>query len=101
MIQKSWPGRDVINILDFTRDDLETLFETAEQMKKMLTEGRVPRLLGGRIIALAFFEPSTRTRLSFETAAKRLGAETIGFVGEEATSLAKGENLADTIRMLD
>lgn len=101
MIQESWLGRDVINILDFTRDDLETLFETAEQMKKMLAEGHVPQLLGGRIIALAFFEPSTRTRLSFETAAKRLGAETIGFAGEEATSLAKGENLADTIRMLD
>ena len=97
----SWLGRDVVSILDFSRSELEYLFETAAWMKKRLREGNVPRLLGGKVIALAFFEPSTRTRLSFETAAKRLGAETIGFTGEEAISVAKGENLADTIRMLD
>jgi len=96
-----WRGRDVISILDFTRDDLETLFEEADRMKRALREGRVRRVLEGKIVALAFFEPSTRTRLSFETAAKRLGAETIGFTSEEAISVAKGENLADTIRMLD
>ncbi|BES80851.1 aspartate carbamoyltransferase [Pyrodictium abyssi] len=101
MPRGNWEGRDAISILDFTRDDLEELFDVAARMKEMLQRGRVPRLLEGRIVALAFFEPSTRTRLSFETAAKRLGAETIGFAGEEATSLAKGENLADTIRMLD
>jgi len=97
----SWLGRDVVSILDFSRSELEYLLETAAWMKKRLREGSVPQLLGGKVIALAFFEPSTRTRLSFETAAKRLGAETIGFTGEEAISVAKGENLADTIRMLD
>lgn len=101
MSRGSWEGRDVISILDFTREELEELFDVAARMKEMLLRGRAPRLLEGRVVALAFFEPSTRTRLSFETAAKRLGAETIGFAGEEATSLAKGENLADTIRMLD
>lgn len=96
----SWSGRSVISILDFTRSDLEELFDAARYMEKMLESGRVDRLLEGRIISLAFFEPSTRTRLSFEAAAKRLGASTIGFTGEEAISVAKGENLADTIRML-
>ncbi len=66
-----------------------------------MRSGAKLRLLEGRVVALAFFEPSTRTRLSFETAAKRLGAETIGFTSEEGISIAKGETLADTIRMLD
>ncbi|KSW11851.1 aspartate carbamoyltransferase [Pyrodictium occultum] len=101
MPAQGWRGRDVISILDFTREDLCSLFEAAERMKRLLSEGRLPRLLEGKIVALAFFEPSTRTRLSFEAAAKRLGAETIGFTGEEAVSVAKGENLADTVRMLD
>ncbi len=96
-----WPGRDVVSILDFSREDLEELFERADAMRRLLGERRVPRLLEGWVVALAFFEPSTRTRLSFDTAAKRLGAETIGFSGEEGTSVAKGETLADTVRMLD
>ncbi len=97
----SLKSRDVISILDFTRDELEVLFEYADRFERWLREGRAPKLLEGRILALAFFEPSTRTRLSFETAMKRLGGETIGFTSEEATSVAKGESFADTIRMLD
>ncbi|MEM2528977.1 MAG: aspartate carbamoyltransferase, partial [Ignisphaera sp.] len=58
-------------------------------------------LLDGRIITLAFFEPSTRTRISFEVAAKKLGADVVSFTSEEALSISKGENLADTIRILD
>ena len=96
-----WHGRDVVSILDFPRDRLEELFDLASEYKRRLAEGRVERILEGKIVALAFFEPSTRTRLSFETAAKRLGADTIGFASGEGTSLEKGENLADTIRMLD
>ena len=92
-------GRDVISILDFTRRDLELLFEVADRALKVMD--RKLRILEGKIIALAFFEPSTRTRLSFEVAAKKLGADVIGFTGEEAISVAKGENLADTVRMLD
>ncbi len=92
-------GRDVISILDFTREELEFLFKVADAMQKF-RRGKL-NLLTEKVIALAFFEPSTRTRLSFETAAKRLGANVIGFSAVEATSVAKGENLADTIRMLD
>ncbi len=91
----------MISILDFTRDDLEKLFEETDNMRKRLDEGNVPKILSNSIIALAFFEPSTRTRMSFETAAKRLGANTISFTSEEAISVSKGESFADTIRMLD
>jgi aspartate carbamoyltransferase catalytic subunit len=100
-VTSGWAGRDVLSILDFTRSELEELFEEADAMKAMLGSGTPLRELAGRVVALAFFEPSTRTRLSFETAAKRLGAETIGFSSAEGTSIEKGENFADTIRMLD
>lgn len=100
-MESDWRGRDVISILDFTREELKELFHHAELMKKSLEEDRVEKRLNGKIIALAFFEPSTRTRLSFETAAKRLGADTIGFSSGFGTSVEKGETIADTIRMLD
>jgi len=87
-------GRDVLSILDFSVSELEHLFRRASAI-------RPGNGLRGKILATAFFEPSTRTRLSFETAMLKLGGSVIGFGGEEATSLAKGENLADTVRMLD
>lgn len=90
-------GRDVISILDFSRDELESLFFAADRVLEVVPE----RPLAGRIVSLAFFEPSTRTRLSFESAVKRLGGEALVISGEDAISVAKGENLADTIRMLD
>ncbi|AFZ70748.1 aspartate carbamoyltransferase [Caldisphaera lagunensis DSM 15908] len=96
-----WSGHDVVNVLDFNREDLELLFSKADDMRKQLKENHVRKILSDKIIGLAFFEPSTRTRMSFETAAKRLGAETVGFTGEEGTSVAKGESFADTIKMLD
>ncbi len=97
-MNRGFRGRDVISILDFSRDELEELFDAAEKMEKL---GSRARLLEGWVVALAFFEPSTRTRLSFESAAQRLGAGTIGFSGAEGTSVAKGETLSDTVRMLD
>jgi len=92
-------GRDVISILDFTREELEKIFKTALKMERR--GKRAPPLLKDRLLASAFFEPSTRTRLSFETAMHRLGGSVIGFSEAERTSITKGENLADTIRMLD
>ncbi|MEM4848615.1 MAG: aspartate carbamoyltransferase [Ignisphaera sp.] len=90
--------RDVISILDFAREDLEFLFEHADKFLNI--EGKLDTLKG-KIVALAFFEPSTRSRLSFEVAAKKLGADVISVIGEEATSIAKGESFSDTIIMLD
>lgn len=91
-------SRDVISILEFTKDELLFLFEYSDRLLK--TEGKL-HILQGKIVALAFFEPSTRTRLSFEVAAKKLGADVISIIGEEASSIAKGESYTDTIRMLD
>jgi aspartate carbamoyltransferase catalytic subunit len=98
-VKSSFYQHDVLSILDFSREDLELLFGYAERMEKSIDTKL--SLLFGKIVALAFFEPSTRTRLSFEVAAKRLGADVISITGEESLSISKGESLADTIRMLD
>jgi len=95
----SFKNRDIISITDFSRKDLIELFKRTDLMLDY-RKNRL-NLLEGKILASAFFEPSTRTRLSFETAMKRLGGDVISFSGSEAISIAKGENLADTIRMLD
>ncbi|MEL9991825.1 MAG: aspartate carbamoyltransferase [Thermoproteus sp.] len=95
----SWRGRDVISMRDFSRGDLEVLFERAREMERYAKSGL--DVLRGKILAVAFFEPSTRTRLSFETAMKRLGGDVIGFSSAEGTSVEKGETFSDTIRMLD
>ncbi len=92
-------GRDVISILDFKRDELEKLFELSDKARRLVN--RKLRILEGKVVSLAFFEPSTRTRMSFEVAAKKLGADVVGFSSEESVSVAKGENFADTVRMLD
>jgi len=68
-----WRGRDVVSIRDFTRADLEELFETARYMEKY-AKSRLD-VLRDKVMAIAFFEPSTRTRLSFEVAMRRLGGE--------------------------
>ena len=91
--------RDVISILDFTKNDLMELFNEAEKLVEH--KGRRLNILNGKILATAFFEPSTRTRLSFATAMLRLGGHVIDLSSPEISSLAKGENIADTIRMLD
>ncbi len=90
-------GRDVLAVTGFSRGEVEALFRAVDSLLNGYPRGA----LEGRVVALAFFEPSTRTRLSFEAAVKRLGGEVIGFSGPEATSVAKGETLADTVRMLD
>ncbi len=89
----------MISMRDFNRGDLEALFEKAREMERYAKSGL--DTLRGKVMAVAFFEPSTRTRLSFETAMKRLGGEVIGFSSAEGTSVEKGETFSDTIRMLD
>ncbi|AWR99752.1 aspartate carbamoyltransferase [Metallosphaera hakonensis] len=89
--------RDVISVLDFSKEEILKLFDLTE---KHLNNQFRPKL-EGKIVATAFFEPSTRTALSFSSAALSIGAKVLGFSSDEATSVSKGENLADTIRMLD
>lgn len=88
--------RDIISMKDLSRRDVEEVLETARELE----EERSGRLRGG-VVALLFYEPSTRTRLSFETGAKMLGAETISIDSKEASSMAKGETLADTVRVVE
>jgi aspartate carbamoyltransferase catalytic subunit len=96
-IASRFKGRDVISVLDFSKEDIEYLFKLTDHY---LSNG-YKEVLRGKVMAVAFFEPSTRTRLSFEAAMKRLGGSVIGFSSEEGTSVAKGEKFVDTIRMLD
>jgi aspartate carbamoyltransferase catalytic subunit len=92
-------GRDILSILDFDRGGLMTIFETAVEMEGLIDK-RLD-ILSGKILALLFFEPSTRTMFSFQTAMYRLGGECLVFSDARATSIAKGETLADTVRMMD
>jgi len=92
-------GRDVISIKDFTREEIDYILETAGAMEPVAEKGS--DMLKGKILATLFFEPSTRTRLSFEAAMHKLGGSTIGFAEAEIASVRKGENLADTIRVVE
>lgn len=89
-------GRHLVGPRDFSVDELEGLFELAGRMEARPGEWR--EAAKGRILASLFFEPSTRTRLSFEAAMLRLGGSVIGFAEPGSSSAAKGESLADTIR---
>ena len=88
---------DIISINELTLDEINQIFDVASQLKK---KEIVPALLANKIIANCFFEPSTRTRLSFEAAALRLGGKVIGFSSDDSTSIKKGETLQDTIHVI-
>jgi aspartate carbamoyltransferase catalytic subunit len=87
----------LISILDLAKEEVLEIFEKTDA----LLRGKIRLRLDGKIVSLAFFEPSTRTALSFESAALSMGGRVLGFTSEESISVAKGENLADTVRMLD
>jgi len=90
--------RDLISIRDLEKKEIESFLSESSRMEQLVL--RQQELLSGKIIASMFFEASTRTNMSFQTAAKRLGAKMLTF-HTGASSAAKGESLADTIRMMD
>jgi len=92
-------GRDIISIKDFTRKEIDYILKTAEAIEPLAKSGS--DMLHGKMLATLFFEPSTRTRLSFEAAMHKLGGSAIGFAEPEIASVTKGENLADTIRVVE
>ena len=92
----SLKNRSLISISDYTPEEICHVLDIAEDFEKNPHQN----LLNGRIIASLFFEPSTRTRLSFETAIQLLGGNVIGFSSTAGTSIQKGESLADTITMV-
>lgn len=94
-------GRDILGIEDLSREDIETILETAERMQEIGTREvkKVPTLRGRTVINL-FFEPSTRTQTSFEIAGKRLAADVVNF-SVSGSSVSKRETLLDTAKTLD
>ena len=89
-------NRSLVSIESLSREKILSLIHRAEEFEKNPNS----KILDGKIVATLFFEPSTRTRLSFETAANRLGAKVIGFADPKITSGTKGETLKDTIMMV-
>jgi aspartate carbamoyltransferase catalytic subunit len=88
--------KSLISITDFTKEEYLKIMRLAEDFEANPNQ----KLLQGKVIATLFFEPSTRTRLSFETAINRLGGKIIGFSDSSSSSVSKGETLHDTIRMV-
>ncbi len=99
-VQPAWKRRHVLDLDDFARSEIEAVMETTDAMKEVLGREvpRVPALRGKTVVTL-FYEASTRTRASFELAAKALGADVIN-IAATGSSVQKGESLYDTVRTL-
>ncbi len=89
-------NKSLVSIYDFSKDDYMKILNLAAEFEQNPTQD----ILKGHVIATLFFEPSTRTRLSFESAVSRLGGKVIGFSDSSSTSASKGETLRDTIRIV-
>lgn len=87
-----------MNPLDFSVEELNTLFDLANDIER--SPAKYAHACDGKILATCFYEPSTRTRLSFESAMTRLGGRVIGFADANSSSAAKGESVSDTIRVI-
>jgi aspartate carbamoyltransferase catalytic subunit len=93
----SFKSRDIISIRHFNKEELLYILDLARRMDQVDHTD----MLRGKVLASLFFEPSTRTRLSFESAMKRLGGMVIGFAEPGVTSAAKGESLSDSVRIIE
>jgi aspartate carbamoyltransferase catalytic subunit len=88
--------KDLISITDYSKDEYLEIMKLAAEFEKNPNQD----LLKGKVVASLFFEPSTRTRLSFETAINRMGGKIVGFADPDSSSSTKGETLHDTIKMV-
>ncbi len=95
-LAERFAGRDVLSTRDFSPEEMVFVLDAAEALA-----AETRPLLQGKVLATLFFEPSTRTRLSFESAVKRLGGTTIGFAEAGVSSASKGESLHDTVRVVE
>jgi aspartate carbamoyltransferase catalytic subunit len=91
-------GKDILHGNQFSKKDISTIIKNASYFEKELKKKKALKPLKGKILATLFFEPSTRTRLSFEAAMQRLGGGVISMGSVESSSVAKGETLTDTVR---
>ncbi len=94
-------GKDIISIRDLSKEEIELIHKKAKEMEPYAKGEKTTKLMEGKILGTLFFEPSTRTRLSFTSAMQRLGGEVMGFTGTGITSVAKGETLTDTIKTVE
>ncbi|MCD6108729.1 MAG: aspartate carbamoyltransferase [Thermoplasmata archaeon] len=94
-------NRDIISIKDFSKEEILHIIKTAKKFIPFAEGKKYSDALRGKILSSLFFEPSTRTRLSFESAMHRLGGSVIGVVETTTSSVKKGETLSDTVRMAD
>ena len=92
--------RDIVSIKDFSKDELEYVFDVTDSISRLKHNER-GELGKGRTLGYIFYEPSTRTRMSFEAAMASLGGSSIGIADLKSSSVEKGESLADTIRVID
>lgn len=92
--------RDIVSIKDFSKYDLEFVFDATDNISQLKHNQR-GELGKGRTLGYIFYEPSTRTRMSFEAAMASLGGSSIGISDLKSSSVEKGESLADTIRVID
>ena len=93
--------KNVISIKDFKKEDILYILDEASKLENIAKSREKSDELSGKILGMMFFEPSTRTRLSFETSMKRLSGECISIQSSDACSVAKGESLADTAKMFE
>ena len=93
-------GSHILSVQQFQRDDVERIFAVADRMQPYAHRRRITKVLDGAILGSMFFEPSTRTRVSFGSAFNLLGGEVRETTGFESTAIAKGESLYDTARVL-
>ena len=91
----------MITIKDLERKDVEYILDEASKLENIAQSKEVSEELKGKILGLMFFEPSTRTKMSFETSMKRLNGECIGFENSGSSSVSKGESIADTAKMFE
>ena len=97
----SFKGLDIVSIRDLSKEQIDTVLDLSEKMIPYAKGEKFTKALDGRILANLFFEPSTRTRMSFESAIARLHGRSIDMGVPSMTSMVKGETLADTIRMVE
>ncbi len=94
-------NRSLVSISDLSEDDVNNVFLKADEMLGYLNNSKKINLMDSKILATLFYEPSTRTRLSFESAMHRLGGSVISMADSKTASVSKGETLADTIRIVE
>ena len=96
----SFTGKHILSVDQFDHGDIDLLFQVADRMKPYAQRQKVTRVLEGCVLGNLFFEPSTRSRISFGAAFARLGGIVCDRTGFQFSSMAKGESLSDTSRVV-